>query len=196
MEFYLENNRGQVTFYPTMVHILNNKWYNMKQTLNKKKINYPVLVIKLFILILFIFVSIRGYQETIFELDINHGNKYTISDFIRLITKRTYFRSSLLLLLPLIGIFINKKIGWFFISSYFYFILTKLAFSIISNGLNYNEEIIFVTITFLLTLLFIWIMNRKKILEKVYSLKKNEVLMINIKAYFLGIFLTLYTVLN
>ncbi|AXT51087.1 hypothetical protein D1818_09710 [Aquimarina sp. BL5] len=164
----------------------------MEQTLNKKKVNYLILVIKLLILLFFIFVSVKGYQETIFELDMHHSNRYKVTDFIRLMTRRTYFRPSLLLLLPLIGIFANKKIGWIFITSYFYFLLTRLVFSTISNGLNYNEEIMFFAIALILILLFIWIMNRKKIFEKVYSLKKNEVLITNIKAFSLGIFLTLY----
>ncbi|KZS38979.1 hypothetical protein AWE51_10445 [Aquimarina aggregata] len=164
----------------------------MEQTFNKKEINYLILVIKLLILIFFIFVSIRGYQETIFELDTNYGNQYKLSDFVRLITRRTYFRPSILLLFPLIGIFINKKIGWIFITSYFYFLLTWLVFSTISNGLNYNEEILFFAVALVLTLIFIWIMNRKKIVEKVYNLKKNEVLITNIKASSIGIFLTLY----
>ncbi len=164
----------------------------MKQTFSKKKINYLVLVIKILILILFIFVSIRGYQETVFELSINHGNQYKFSDFIRLITKRKYFRPSLLLLLPLIGVFINKKIGWVFITSYFYFLITRLVFSNISNGINRNEEIIFFTVALILILLFIWIMNRKKIIEEVYNVRKNELLITNIKASSLGILLTLY----
>ncbi len=164
----------------------------MEQTLNKKKVNYLILVIKLLILLFFVFVSVRGYQETIFELNTNYSNQYKVSDFIRLMTRRTYFRPSLLLLFPLIGIFVNKKIGWIFITSYFYFLLTRLVFSTISNGLNYNEEIMFFAVALTLILLFIWIMNRKKIFEKVYSLKKNEVLITNIKASSLGIFLTLY----
>ncbi len=162
----------------------------IEQVLNKKEINYLILVIKFLILIFFIFVSIRGFQETFFELDINYGNQYKLSDFIRLITKRTYFRPSLLLLIPLIGIFINKRIGWIFITSYFYFLLTNLVYSTISNGLDYNEEIVFFAIA--LILIFIWIMNRKKIVEKVYGLKKDQVLIANIKASSLGIFLTLY----
>lgn len=163
------------------------KWY-----LNIKRINYAILLIKFIILILFVFASIRGFQETILELNVTYGDQYKLSDVIQLIKTRAYFRSSFLLLIPLIGIFINKRNGWIFIASYFYFLMTQLVFSTILNGRHYDEEIIFFLGVLLFISLCVWIMNRKKIFEQVYGIKKNEILITNIKAFSLGIFLTLY----
>ncbi|WP_025742498.1 hypothetical protein [Aquimarina pacifica] len=163
----------------------------MQQTLTKKKIKYPILIIKLLMLNLFVFVSIRGYQETIFELGLNHRNQYTISDFIELTTKRTYFRPSLLLLLPLIGVFIQNKIGWILTCSYFYFILTTSAYSTIFDGLKSYEEILFFATVLVVALLLAWIMNRKKIVQQVYRINPDDILITNTKAFSLGIFFTL-----
>ncbi|WP_299901975.1 hypothetical protein [uncultured Aquimarina sp.] len=165
----------------------------MRKLLNAKKTNYTIIIIKGLIIFLFAFATIRDYQEIIFELNINYEDDYTISDFFILITNRGYFRASYILLIPLIGCFINKKIGWIFMTSYFYFLVTNLTYSTIGKGIyNTKEILLFSTISILISL-FILIMNGKNMVRKSYDIQKGEILISNIKASYIGIFITLFT---
>ncbi|RAJ24527.1 hypothetical protein LX77_02081 [Gelidibacter algens] len=94
----------------------------MKLTAENIKHNYQILIIKLLIIILFILSLINGFNSVseYYYAFSDYGNN-KLSEFISISINRSFLRPALILLIPLIGIFIGKKIGWILILSYLYF---------------------------------------------------------------------------
>ncbi|WP_299227715.1 hypothetical protein [uncultured Psychroserpens sp.] len=158
--------------------------------------NYLILIIKLSILCLFIYSLISGISNIIEHF--NAVIDYTANQFeeyFYIATSNYYLRPSLILLFPIVGISTNKKIGWILIQSYFYFLITNLAFPATKIDLTDNTLIILNVIGFLLILLIIILMNKNKISNLVYGIKKSKLINMNIIASIIGISITLILVM-
>jgi hypothetical protein len=116
-------------------------------------------------------------------------------EYFYIATSNYYLRPSLILLIPIVGILTNKKIGWILIQSYFYFLITNLAFPATQIDLTDNTLIILNIIGFLLILLIIILMNKKKISNLVYGIKKSQLINKNIIASVVGISITIILVM-
>ena len=107
----------------------------MTLTTEKIKNNYLLVLIKLLIVSLFVISLISGFIKTSSYLNLT-GDE---SGFLKVLNpnENSFFRPAIILLIPLGGIFINKRIGWILIQSYFYFLITRLAFT--SNYLDLTD---------------------------------------------------------
>lgn len=164
----------------------------MKLTKEYIKDNYLILIIKISIICLFIFSLIYGVSGTI-----NHFNSvrdYTTNGFnkyFQIATNNYYLRPTSILLIPTIGTFINKKIGWILIQSYFYFLISNLVFPAIEIGLIDSTLVFINVIGFIFLLLIIILMNKMKISNHNYGIEKKELINKNIIASVIGISITI-----
>ncbi|PHS63968.1 MAG: hypothetical protein COB12_08910 [Flavobacterium sp.] len=122
-------------------------------------------------------------------------NADKLTEYFQIATNNYYLRPSLILLIPIIGILTNKRIGWILIQSYFYYLITNLAFPATHIDFTDNTLIIINIIGFSLILLIIVLMNKKKISNLVYGIKKSELINKNIIASVIGISITIILVM-
>jgi len=155
-----------------------------------------ILIIKLSIVCLFIFSLINGISNIIdYYLYFSDWNADKLTEYYQIATDSHYLIPSLILLIPIIGIFINKKIGWILIQSYFYFLITNLVFPATFADLTEKTTIVIYVFGFLLMLLIIILMNKKKISNLNYGIKKKELINKNILASVIGMSITIILVM-
>ncbi len=168
----------------------------MRITAEHIRENYLILIIKLSIICLFIFSLIYGVSNiTDYYFAVGDWDADKLTQYFQIAINKYYLRPSLILLIPIVGIFTNKKIGWILIQSYFYFLITNLAFPATQIDLTDNTLIIINIVGFLLILLIIILMNKKKISNHVYGIKKSELINKNIIASVVGIAITIILVM-
>ncbi|MFD0976766.1 hypothetical protein [Salinimicrobium gaetbulicola] len=163
----------------------------MKLTAENIKNNYLILIIKLTILSLFVFSLVLGKIETSNHLKFVAETGNGFQNFLNVLKETSYFRPAIILLIPLLGIFINNKIGWVLIQSYFYFLISNLAFSAKYIDSTDNTLILINIVGFLLLFLIIILMNKKRISDMIYGIGKTELISKNIIASFIGIGITI-----
>lgn len=161
----------------------------MKTILEYIEKNYLILVIKLLIIFSFIYSLISGISKIN-----NHYNAvidYTanpLEEYFSIVANNYYLRPSLILLIPIIGVFTNKKISWIFIQSYFYFLISNTVFTAIQSYLADHITLIINPIALLFLFLFIVIINKTS--YHTYGIKKSELISKNIIASVIGISIT------
>lgn len=168
----------------------------MKLTLENLKDNYLILIIKIFIAFLFIFNLTNAILKITDHYDVAYSfSESKIVDYFYITTRFSYLRPVIISLLPFIGVFIKRKIGWILIQSYFYFLISNLVFMVIKDDLIDNDLIFFYVISFSILFLIIILMNKKKISKLNYGIKKEELTSKNIIAFILGMLITLILLL-
>lgn len=170
----------------------------MKLNAEYIKENYLILMIKLSLICLFVFSSTRGVLNIINHYNIHLGNSENkLTDYFHIITTNNhYVRPSLILLIPILGIYTKRKVGWILIQSYFYFLISNLIFTLAKN---YPTDINFIytyIIGFLILLLIILIMNKKRISNLTYGIEKDKLISINIIAFIIGISISMTLILT
>ena len=98
-----------------------------------------------------------------------------------------FYRPSIPLLIPLIGVFIDKKIGWILIQSFFYFLLSNLVYTMKYIDYNDKEFVVVNMIICIPIVLVIILMNNKRVSEGFYGFLKSELISKNIIATIVGI---------
>lgn len=167
----------------------------MRITLEHIKENYLILIIKLSIICLFIYSLIYGISNIIDHYyTLGDRNEDKLTEYFQIATNNYYLRPSLILLIPIIGIFTNKKIGWILIQSYFYFLISNLVFPVTLNDLTEKNIIAVYVFGFIFLLLIIILMNKKKISRDVYGVEKSGLIKQNIVASIIGISITIILV--
>ncbi len=91
------------------------------------------------------------------------------------------------LLLLVIGVFLKNKTGWVFLTTYFYFVLWFLLFSINQESLNNFVDIVFFLSFVLVVAILLIIMNLEKVSFGFYKIDKNNSYGINIISCTLGL---------
>ena len=96
-----------------------------------------------------------------------------------------------LVLIPTIGVFINRLFGWFLITSFIYFIISFITFWVMDSSWTdiKNPEMGIVYI--IVSVLPIIIMNKEKIRNDIYSIPKTDMLTKNIIASIIGMGITI-----
>ncbi len=140
---------------------------------------------------MFIMVTIRGIKETHFYWDMNGDKENGYLSFLEIGFLNSYFRPILIMLLPMTGIFINRKVGWILIVSYFYFVFTRAIYSTINTLYDDSFGIIYFIVAIVLFIPFIIFLNLSKISNNVYGIEKSELINYNIIATIVGISITL-----
>ena len=166
------------------------KEYNMalmKLTAENIKNHYLILLIKLLILSLFIFEFARAAIETSIYSSFVAETGSGFQNYLNVLKVISFYRPAIILLIPLIGIFTNKKIGWILIQSYFYFLITHLVFKVKYIDLTNIKSILAYILVGLLFLLPIILMNKKKIRKQIYGINKTELISKNIIASVIAI---------
>ena len=154
----------------------------MKLNIEYIKKHYLFLAIKLIIIGLFITTVVRCYNKVYLYSIVNLSPNSGFLDYLKTIIKTSYFRPILVFSIPFIGIFINKKIGWILITSFFYFILSNIIFNVIfEKFIDATDLFTFIFFT-TITLLFIGIMNITKVSYLRYKIAKTNLISNNIIA--------------
>jgi len=146
-------------------------------------------------MVLFIIATVIGALELIdyYSFFYEDYNQETY-DIIKVVFSGAHLRVSLILLIPVLGVFINKKIGWILITSYFYFIISNLILPFDYNTLL-DSKLLTINIIALSILIFIiTLMNRKKTYNLTYNIAKNDLPILNLISSVIGIAITLILV--
>ncbi|WP_194766397.1 hypothetical protein [Tamlana sp. I1] len=161
----------------------------MKQFVDYIKLNYLILIIKLLIIALFILPIVGNYDRIYFDyLFISEQDKGLLHNLF-VIIQNTNFRPILIVFIPFIGVFLNRKIGWMLISSFFYFLLSSCVFKF--DELDFSNEIFLFIIIITILLSIIFIMNIRRISYLYYGIPKTELLGENVIATIIGMSLTI-----
>lgn len=123
------------------------------------------------------------------------------SDLLTLIRNREFisslkwfFTPTYLVLLPTIGIFLDRQMGWFLITSFFYFVISRLGFFLLdSKSLELMEIVTLLLILVFFTLLLL-IMNKEKIRNERYHIAHQKALSKNIISSLIGMGITILVV--
>lgn len=160
----------------------------MKLTAEYIKTNYLILLIKLLIVSFFILSLKFGIQRiTDYYFAFTNYNNSRFTEYLNISINESFLRPAIFLLIPLIGIFINKKAGWILIQSYFYYLISNLSFTAKFVDLTDKTLILTNIIGFSLLLLIILTMNKHKISNQTYGIAKTELISKNIIASIIGI---------
>ncbi len=145
--------------------------------------NYLILLVKALIIGLFVLSIVQGRIKNVNYWETT-GNTYF------LLKEISFYRPSIILLVPVIGVFLNKKIGWILIQSYFYFLLFRLVYPMKYSDFNYEEFLVQMIIGIPIVLIIL-LMNNNKIGKEFYGLSKSELISKNIVATSIGILMVL-----
>lgn len=158
------------------------------------KNNYQILIIKLLILVLFGWTLYLGFNDLYsrWNYEIVTSDTNTLMRNSQFITSvKLFFRPAFLVLIPTIGIFINKQIGWFLITSFIYFVLSGSTFLLMDSNSTYTLDLTKGLLFILIPTLVILVMNREKIRNGIYNIPKTELLTKNIIASIIGMGITI-----
>lgn len=138
------------------------------------------------IVIFFILNLIRAIAKT-------QGYFYATGNHHDIFSFSSYFRSTIFLLIPMIGLFLKNKVGWVFITSYFYFILTNILFSysLFDHNDHYASILPVILITGLISLIIV-AMNKKKISLTIYNIQRSVLILYNIATFIIGVSITIW----
>lgn len=100
----------------------------------------------------------------------------------------SHYGAAVVLLIPIVGVFLKRSIGWICLMSYFYFIFINFLFTSISHNFE-DIEMFFVAL--IVGAVPILIFNRRGIYYKHYKINSNNILKINIYASLIGMIITL-----
>ena len=168
----------------------------MKNATENMKKNFLILIIKFSIISIFVITVTRAIILTSMFWEINIESGFKLESLVKIIERTSYYIPSLILIIPLVGVFLNKKIGWILIQSYFYFLITNLTFRIKYFDFNDKTKILLNFVGFLLIMFIIILMNKNKISDQVYGIRKVELIKKNIIASVIGIMITITLALS
>lgn len=158
------------------------------------KNNYQILIIKLLILVLFIWTVYIGlndlYSRWYYEI-VTSDTKTLIQNSEFMYSIKRFFRPTYLVLIPTIGVFINRQIGWFLITSFFYFVISSSTFILIESNSMDTMDIIIGLLISAFFVFIILIMNKEKIRNGIYNIQNKDLLSKNIIASVIGMGITI-----
>lgn len=163
----------------------------MHSIIKNVKQNYTLAIIKLLFFLGFIASLIYVKISTSIYINFVLETEYSFQSYLRVFKETSYFKPTIILLIPLTGLFINNKIGWILIQSYFYFLISNVVFQIIYIDTNDLIQITISFIAFLLSLLIILLLNKKKISYNTYNISKRKLIRYNIIASIIGMLITI-----
>ncbi|WP_179333088.1 hypothetical protein [Winogradskyella costae] len=152
------------------------------------KIKTPITnsIVKIPIVIISILIFFRDYNSLIdyFELS---GNSNSIIDYLKIIVTTSIFRTSFLMLIPLIGVFLKTKTGWVLMLSFYYLIITLIIYFFIDTNFERDGEILIAFFIVILPITLIGVMNNKDNTEVVYRIKSNELIRMNLASFIIAL---------
>ncbi|WP_299123905.1 hypothetical protein [uncultured Winogradskyella sp.] len=146
--------------------------------MNRFKTPITNIIIKIPVIIIAILIFIRDYNslKDYFELT---GNNNSLTDCLQVIFTTSIFRTSFLMLIPLIGIFLKSKIGWLLILSFYYLFLITILYTGFETEFERDGTIVILFFIFILPIVFIGVMNNEDN-TNVYDINRSELLKMNI----------------
>lgn len=150
--------------------------------MNRAKTPITNIIIKIPIIIIAILIFIRDYNELVDYFKLS-GDSNSIIDYLKIIFTTSTFRTSLLMLIPLIGVFMKTKIGWLLMLSFYYLWIILLIYAIIGTEFERDGAIIIVFFIMILPIIFIGVMNNTDNTVLTYKLERKELLKMNLAAF-------------
>lgn len=162
------------------------------------RIKTPItnIIVKIPIVIISILIFIRDYNSLIDYFKLT-GNSNSIIDYLKIIFTTSTFRTSFLMLTPLIGVFLKTKMGWALMLSFYYLLISLFIYFFIVAELERDESKLIAFFILILPIIFIGVMNNKDNTALVYNIKQSELIRMNIASFvFASIELLIILVLN
>lgn len=158
--------------------------------LNKIK---PLLIPYTLIFIAFINTTYEVIIK-IFEIRNYSGINFSDKSFLSTLGQSGIFKAFIIILLPILVVLIRRKISWFIILAYFYFVIWNI-FGLFVLGLRYNDnfhisDLVLKFVFLVIMLILIYIMNGSHSYEKVYKLEIPKRNLFNLLALICGFLLS------
>ncbi|MCF1420716.1 hypothetical protein [Mangrovimonas futianensis] len=152
-------------------------------------IKAPILIIAIIIFIR----DINQLLEYYYSIDDPGG----IIGCLKIIFTTTILRSSLILLIPFIGIFLDNKIGWSLILSTYFFWIILFIYAIFTSSIDREGSIVIISGIFIVLLVCIGLMNSRENCTLVYGIDKSEKLKMNFLSLLIALIgISIIVVLN
>jgi hypothetical protein len=153
-------------------------------------------IVKAPIIIVSIIVFVIDYNKLI-DYYLVLGNHGGLLEYFKIAFSTTILRSSLLMLIPLIGVFFNRKIGWLLILSFYYFWIILLIYSIFTIELERSGTIVIAFGAIIILMFFIGLMNSGENRKSVYEIGSSEQLKMNFVSFLIALIgILLITIFN
>lgn len=152
------------------------------------KSQYPILIIKLLIIALFVVTVIYTFLNILKYYNVNNGGFF---EYLTIAFSQFYLKLAAIRLVPFIGVFINRKMGWILIMSYFYYLISNAVFSFAHYSLADNVLVSIKIIAILLLFLIVFVMNKKRVSSFVYGINKDKLMNVNMIASIIGMLTTI-----
>lgn len=120
------------------------------------------------------------------------GDPFRISSLFNVLINRLYILPAAFLLIPTIGVFLKRKIGWILMISYFYFLITNILYNFSTDYINDYWDIIFESVISGLVALLLVVMNKKSIYSSKYNIQREKLIIYNIIAFTIGVSMNMY----
>ncbi len=158
--------------------------------LNKIK---PLFIPYVLILIAFINTTYEVIIK-IFEIRNYSGINFSDKSFLSTLGRSGIFKAFIIILLPTMAVLIRRKISWFIILAYFYFVIWNI-FGLSVLDLRYNDDfhisdLVLKFVFLVIMLILIYIMNGSHSYEKVYKLEIQKRNLFNLLALICGFVLS------
>jgi len=124
-----------------------------------------------------VFHSIQGFIEC---YNIERVKEYDLRAATFSLNLCQSYRTSLFLLIPILGILVKRKIGWILIASYIYFVLINFIIQ------NLIDNILFLIISTTILLALLLFMNTGKSILVYYNITAKNIITINTIALLFG----------
>lgn len=141
--------------------------------------------IKAPIIIVAIIVFVSDYYELVEYYDIL-GNNGGILEYLKIAFNTSILRTSFIMLVPLIGVFFNKKIGWLLLLSFYYFWVILFIYLVASIELDRSGTRVIAFGAIITSIFFVGIMNARENSKSVYGINPKEQLKMNFAAFLIA----------
>ena len=144
-----------------------------------------VYIVFIFVVIIFLTFLVNSIKTFLFIY-----NFEDLATTFWLLSFKSVFTSFCIALFPMFAVFFKKKISWFIILLYFYFLVAFLFYILayyitLESALNI-EDLVIIIAAFSIPVISIYILNRADTFLKVYSIKKEKLNLYNLIAFILG----------
>ncbi len=146
-----------------------------------------VYVVHFFVFIIATYIYYIGITGFIEFMKFGGYSNYDFSSIIHSLKYSGRLHASVIISFPLLGVFLKNKLGWIFITFYFYFVLWFLLLQTFEESLISFEGIISFSAFASIFISLLIIMNMTQVNFDYYKVKNNKLLGINVIAFTIGL---------
>lgn len=150
----------------------------------KFKLQYVILVFLIFMLVITSWFSINEFRDFYQFSNVDFSSKDHLLILVQI------FKMPFYVILSIFGLFFRNRYGWILVAQYFYFLLWNLFSTLIIEWENDMRYLLAFLFFLVLNSFLIYLLNHRKVFNKVFNLKKNKAFL-NMIAFIIGFGLSL-----